>query len=309
MTGRERPGTVAAMGAATPLAIRGVHRVQEWARSRPATVDVSLAVLVAAISVIDVAASPDPGEQQADLGAFLLVAAGCLALIWRRSAPFTVAAIASAVLCVYWIAGYTSFLAPLGLPALYSLVVHGQDRRRTWTEFLALCAGVVAVASLTVLSTDSGFDWFNAVGVTVYLAGTGAVASVVRNRQRIFVDTQRRAEQAEADRLAEAERAVARERLRIAREMHDVVAHGMSAVAVQAAAAREIARTNPDQVERILERIEILSRESLAELRRMLGVLRNTRDDGASWRPSPPSTTSTAQWRSRSSPAWPPSWW
>ena len=209
MTGRELAGTVAAMGAATPLAIRGVHRVQEWARSRPATVDVSLAVLVAAISVIDVAASPDPGEQQADLGAFLLVAAGCLALIWRRSAPFTVAAIASAVLCVYWIAGYTSFLAPLGLPALYSLVVHGQDRRRTWTEFLALCAGVVAVASLTVLSTDSGFDWFNAVGVTVYLAGTGAVAAVVRNRQRIFVDTQRRAEQAEADRLAEAERAVA----------------------------------------------------------------------------------------------------
>ena len=96
---------------------------------------------------------------------------------------------------------------------------------------------MVAVASLTVLSTDSGFDWFNAVGVTVYLAGTGAVAAVVRNRQRIFVDTQRRAEQAEADRLAEAERAVACERLRIAREMHDVVAHGMSAVAVQAAAA------------------------------------------------------------------------
>ena len=66
-----------------------------------------------------------------------------------------------------------------------------------------------------------------------------------------------------------------------------MVAHGMSAVAVQAAAAREIARTNPDQVERILERIEVLSRESLAELRRMLGVLRNTRDDGASLAPQP----------------------
>jgi signal transduction histidine kinase len=275
------------MGAATPVAIRGIHRVQEWARARPSTVDVGLAVVMAVIAVIEVGAAPEPGEQQADLGAYLLVAAGCLALVWRRAAPLLVAAVATAVLCAYWAAGYSSLLAPLGLPALYSLVVHDEDRRRAWVAYSLMCATLVVVASLTVLDTEDGFAWLNAAGMMVYLAATGVVAAVVRNRQRIFVDTQRRAEQAEADRLAEAERAVARERLRIAREMHDVVAHGMSAVAVQAAAAREVARTNPEQVERILERIEVVSRESLAELRRMLGVLRNTDDQDTSLAPQP----------------------
>ena len=100
---------------------------------------------------------------------------------------------------------------------------------------------------------------------------------IIRNRERIFVDTERRAAAAEADRLAEAERAVVSERSRIAREMHDVVAHGMSVVAVQAAAGREIVHADPDKAAEVFARIEAVGRESLAELRRMLGVLRDDR--------------------------------
>ena len=110
---------------------------------------------------------------------------------------------------------------------------------------------------------------------------------MIRNRERIFVDTERRAAMAEADRLAEAERAVIRERSRIAREMHDVVAHAMSVVAVQAAAGREIVHSNPDKAAEVFARIEAVGRESLTELRRMLGVLRETGDDDASLSPQP----------------------
>jgi signal transduction histidine kinase len=109
----------------------------------------------------------------------------------------------------------------------------------------------------------------------------------VRNRERIFVDTERRAAVAEAERLAAAERAVVSERRRIAREMHDVVAHSMSVITVQAAAGREIARANPDKAAEVFARIETVGREALAELRRMLGILRESGDGDASLSPQP----------------------
>src|SRR4029078_4897526 len=84
---------------------------------------------------------------------------------------------------------------------------------------------------------------------------------IIRTRERIFVDTERRAAEAEADAIAEAERAVVRERSRIAREMHDVVAHSMSVIAVQAAAGREIAHDDPDKAAQVFERIESVGRE------------------------------------------------
>ena len=95
-----------------------------------------------------------------------------------------------------------------------------------------------------------------------FLAAAVAAGVIIRNRERIFVDTERRAAQAEADRLAEAERAVVRERSRIAREMHDVVAHSMSVIAVQAAAGREIVHSNPDKAADVFERIETVGPRS-----------------------------------------------
>ena len=123
--------------------------------------------------------------------------------------------------------------------------------------------------------------------MVAFLGAAIAAGVLIRNRERIFVDTERRAAEAEADRLAEAERAVASERSRIAREMHDVVAHSMSVISVQAAAGREIVHANPDKAAEVFARIESVGRESLAELRRMLGVLRDTGDGGASLSPQP----------------------
>ena len=77
------------------------------------------------------------------------------------------------------------------------------------------------------------------------------------------------------------------ERTRIAREMHDVVAHGMSVISVQASAAQEIVRTDPERTISILEDIEATGREALTEMRRMLGLLRSDDDNDGSRMPQP----------------------
>jgi signal transduction histidine kinase len=117
--------------------------------------------------------------------------------------------------------------------------------------------------------------------MTLSIAAAVLAGVVVRNKEEIFADTKARAERAEADRQAEAQRAVARERLRIAREMHDVVAHGMSLITVQAAAAQEIVRASPDEAARLMHSVEATGRDALAEMRRMLGVLRNDDRSGS----------------------------
>jgi signal transduction histidine kinase len=182
---------------------------------------------------------------------------------------------------------YGVLLSVLGLPALYAVAAHEEHRRRAWWAMVVACVALMLAACVSVLDTEDGFAFLTALSMVAFLVAAMTAGVLIRNRERIFVDTERRAAAAEADRLAEAERAVASERSRIAREMHDVVAHSMSVIAVQAAAGREIVHANPDKAADVFARIESVGRESLAELRRMLGVLRDTGDGDASLSPQP----------------------
>jgi len=253
-------------------------------------VDVVVAVVVAVLSVIDVAAtsaSGRPGLRPADGLAYALVIVGSLNLFWRRRAPIAVLAAVSAVLIAMYLREYGVLLSVLGLPALYAVAAHEAHRRWGWSAMVIASGALVATASVTVLDKDDGFAALTALSMGAFMTAAIVAGVLVRNRQRIFVDTARRAAAAEADRLAEAERAVAIERRRIAREMHDVVAHSMSVIAVQAAAGREIVHGDPDRAAEVFVRIESVGREALAELRRMLGVLRDTGDGAAALTPQP----------------------
>ena len=210
-----------------------------------------------------------------------------LNLFWRRRAPVAVLAYVTAALVVMYLRDYGAFLSVLGLPALYAVAAHEEHRRRAWWALVASCVVLLLAASVSLLDTDDGFDVLTALSMIAFLAAAIAAGVIIRNRERIFVDTERRAAAAEADRLAAAERAVASERSRIAREMHDVVAHSMSVISVQAAAGREIVHANPDRAAEVFATIEAVGRESVAELRRMLGVLRDTGDRGAALSPQP----------------------
>jgi signal transduction histidine kinase len=257
---------------------------------RRVLIDLLVFVVVAVLAVVDVAqtsANRLPGQRPADGLAYALVVAGALSLAWRRRFPLIVLSIVTVVLATYWLRDHGATLAVLGLPAVYAVAVHEEHRTRAWWALVLSCVALMVVASFTVLDEPGGFDYLMGLSIVAFLIGSIAAGIVIRNRQRIFVDTERRAAAAEADRLAEAERAVVRERSRIAREMHDVVAHGMSVIAVQAAAGREIVHVNPDKAAEVFARIESIGRESLVELRRMLGVLRDSADEDASLSPQP----------------------
>jgi signal transduction histidine kinase len=253
-------------------------------------VDVVIAVLLGTFSLIGVvaeSADPPPGERPADALAYGIVVLAALALVWRRRAPVTVLAVVTVLVSVFWLLGYASLLSLIGLPALYSAAAYSEDRRLAWVAVVTSSGTLLAVASLTVFDLPEGYELLTAVSMAAFLAAGIAAGVVMRNRERIFVDSERRAALAEADRVAEAERAVASERARIAREMHDVVAHGMSVIAVQAAAGQAIVHTDPDRAADVFARIEAVGRESLGELRRMLGVLRDGRGETASLSPQP----------------------
>ncbi len=263
---------------------------RRWARDARVLVDLVVATVVGVLAVVDVASTSAEGlrgDRAADLLAYALVIAGSVSLVWRRRTPITVLAVVTAVLIAFWLRGYGALLSVLGLPALFAVAAHAENRRRAWWAIGVACGSLMLVASVSVLDRPGGFAYLQAFSVVAFLIGAIAAGVLIRNRERIFVDTERRAAAAEADRLAEAQRAVVRERSRIAREMHDVVAHGMSVVAVQAAAGREIVHTNPDKAAEVFARIEAVGRESLTELRRMLGVLRDGGDDDASLSPQP----------------------
>jgi signal transduction histidine kinase len=261
-----------------------------WNVRPRAVLDTVIAALIAVFAVIDVASTSAerlPGERAADVWAYALVVVASASLVWRRRAPLVVLGVVCALLIAFWLRGHSALLSVLGLPAFYAVAAHEQRRDRAWWSLGAALVAVMGAAAVSVLDAADGFAFMKGANIVAFLVGSITAGVVIRNRERLFVDTERRAAAAEADRLAEAERAVVRERSRIAREMHDVVAHGMSVVAVQAAAGREIVHVDPDKAEEVFARIENVGRESLAELRRMLGVLRQSGDVDASLVPQP----------------------
>jgi signal transduction histidine kinase len=284
-------GSVAAVRSThdqTLVAAMSVAR--RWMSDAARLVDLFVVGVVALLSLADVASTANTTEdwqRPVDALAYVLVIAGSVSLYWRRRAPIVMLAFVTAVLVTMYLREYGAFLSVLGLPALYAVACHEEHRRRGWWAIGISSTCLVVAACVSVLDRPEGFDFITLVSMVGFLAGAVAAGVIIRNRERIFVDTERRAAQAEADRLAEAERAVVRERSRIAREMHDVVAHSMSVIAVQAAAGREVVHSNPDKAAEVFERIETVGREALAELRRMLGVLRETGDEETALTPQP----------------------
>ena len=263
------------MNAATQKMITAARQSQEWLRDQPRAFDFGFAALAAILALGELSAESSVGPREPDMAAVALVLLGAFALIWRRRAPIAVAFFVACVSGVFYTLDYGSFMAFVGLASLYSVTVHEQNRRLAWIVVGTISTGLVVLAGFTVLNGPGGFSIADATGMTVSLGAVIVAGAVIRNKDEIFADTKERAERAEADRQAEAAQAVTRERLRIAREMHDVVAHGMSLMTVQAAAAREIATTRPEDAVSLMHSVETTGRDALAEMRRMLGVLRS----------------------------------
>ena len=228
-----------------------------------------------------------PGERPADAVAYMLVVAGSVSLVWRRRAPIAVLAGVCAAVVAFWLRDHGAFVSVLGLSAFFAVAAHAEHRRRAWWALGAGLGRPDARGECEPARHGGRFRLRHGVQRGGLPGRSDSRRGDHPQPRAHLVDTERRAATAEADRVAEAERAVVRERSRIAREMHDVVAHSMSVVAVQAAAGREIVHTDPDKAAEVFAKIEAVGRESLTELRRMLGVLRTAGDEAASLSPQP----------------------
>ncbi|MCP5032754.1 MAG: sensor histidine kinase, partial [Actinomycetia bacterium] len=262
------------MSSPTPLRIGTARRLQRWARQRPMLIDLGIAAIAGALGIAELTGEDTAGARDPDAIGVALVIVAALALVGRRSMPMLTLTFVTATLCVVYLRDYGALAGPIGLPAIYSVTAHVDHRPRAWIAVTVSGLTFVTVASLSVFQDGQGFGFADAFGVALSLVVAAVGGSIVRNRHDIFVDTEARADRAESDRVAAAQRAVAAERLRIAREMHDVVTHGVGVMAVQAVAAGKILDTQPEQTRDLLLSIETTGRESLMEMRRMLGVLR-----------------------------------
>src|SRR3954452_6249757 len=166
--------------------------------------------------------------------------------------------------------------------ALYSVAAHC---RRT----LAL-AGAVIVAAFVLLfeipKLVEGGRVDELAGEWLFLGGVWLLGRWVRQRRHRTAELERHAADLEADRAALAREAVADERARIAREMHDAVAHSVSVMVLQAGAAEQVLASSPERARASLVTIQDTGREAIVELRRMLGLLRDPVAD-ASLAPQP----------------------
>jgi len=210
-------------------------------------------------------------------GALALVVVACLVLAWRRRYPVTVLASSSAAVAVYSLLGYVNgavLIAPV--VALYTVASQVSVRRAIAfaTVTLAVLLTVTAANNPFGHISGGGFDLIPGMVAAALLAGIA-----VANRRAYAASIRDRAEQ-------DARRQVDEERLRIARELHDVVAHTMATINVQAGVAAHVLPTQPEAVAEALQAIKTASKEGLRELRAILNVLRQA-DDSDPVQPAP----------------------
>jgi signal transduction histidine kinase len=229
------------------------------------------------------AATGNEGVVYRDPDAFSVVVslAAAVPYYFRRHAPLAVLLISETAVVLLTVRDYQTGAAP-------SVLLVGVFTVAAWSSLRDRVIGVAAMAiGLTIVAVngipgagaaDVGFNF-------VFYTAAYLFGSTMRNRRLYSEQVEERAKDLENERAEEAKRAVAEERLRIAQELHDVVAHSMGVIAVQAGVGAHVIDTDPDEAKKSLDAISQTSRSTLAEIRRLLGVLRD--DDGASYEPAP----------------------
>ncbi|MEV1146301.1 sensor histidine kinase, partial [Micromonospora sp. NPDC049799] len=209
---------------------------------------------------------------------------GCAALVLRRRHPLPVLAVVTGTAAVSILVEQAR--GPFVLTvALAAYTVANRTDRRTAAVAGAVSAVVVGAAAVVTL----GVSWVDPAVVVLLLWFGVAVAAgdAVRSRRAYVAVLEERALRAEQTREEEARRRVAEERLRIARELHDVVAHHIALINVQAGVAGHLLRGQPDAAEEALGHVRAASRTVLDELATVLGVLRRDEETEAPVEPAP----------------------
>jgi signal transduction histidine kinase len=242
--------------------------------------DTLLGVFLAVMQVQGtIAKPPEIGSRPlSDLGylGYALVAGGGLVLAVRRRWPVPVLLVVGLASLVYFVADFTDGPGWIGVfVALYTVTAYGDGRRSlaiAGAVITVLAAGWLITATDVVPSAAIGWVFFR-IAASIMAAALG---ESVRSRRVIAAEALERARQAEHTREEEARSRVDAERLRIAREVHDTVAHAIAIINVQSGVTAYLLDKQPERARDALLAIEQTSAQALHEMRAVLGVLRDT---------------------------------
>jgi signal transduction histidine kinase len=267
-----------------------VQRLYAFLRVHPTGVDVFWAVLLLGLSVINGVAEHWQGHWHY---AFVPIAAAqstVVALRRRRPEQMLLLAIAFGVAQVVF--GVRVNVGDFAMLVIIYTVAGGGDRRYSRIALVGgLCASPISTLRWDPNNHGRDLSTTGAVFQTVVMMIPFALAWVLgdsmRTRRAYYAELEERAARLEREREAQSKVAVAAERARIARELHDVVAHNVSVMIVQADGAAYVLDSSPEQAKQALETISTTGRQALAEMRRLLGVLRSSGGEGGEYGPQP----------------------
>jgi signal transduction histidine kinase len=245
--------------------------IWNWLRARPLIVDLGLVVLVGLPTIVVATRHPHP------LLGSILVTAETVPLLWRRQRSLPVLLVVTALAVV--MIGLGVWFLPFQLAiALYTLAA-------TPTPRLTRSAGLLAIIVITIALAATGHypDFGDSASRVVFLIAGWLLGDSIGSRRAYVSEIEEKAARLERERETDARRVVAEEQARIARELHDVVAHALSVIVVQAGAAKEVFELDPQRVEKPISAIDTAARAALTDLRRVLGILH----DSAEYEPQP----------------------
>jgi signal transduction histidine kinase len=264
--------------------------IDHWRRfpeQHPRIIDAMIVVVLMANAVLadrlDTAGPTSPTPTWRELS---VTAIGAAALLWRRRYPRTVTAVAGLAAVVDTGLGYLPSLLLIGpaVVALFSLAV--RTDRRTANGFATLTIVLLVCATLVNSPVQQSL-LLRAVTPAALLLLPVALGTVTRMGREHLALLRSRAEFAEHTREQEARSRVAEERMRIARDLHDVVAHHLALANAQAGTAAHIVRTNPEQARELINELTSTTSAALRELKATVGLLRQGDDTEAPTGPAP----------------------
>jgi signal transduction histidine kinase len=245
--------------------------------AHPLQADALMASALLALSTLWLVTSSFSGPRTALLQAALIVP-----LVWRRSSPTGVFVVVSAVGAAQWLLDYRLIGDAALLVALYTVAVH-ESRIRTVVATGVLEAGAIMAATRWV---PAGTVLRSLVFLTATVVAALCAGLTVRAGSEYMTWLDERALRLEVERDQQAAIGAALERTRIAREMHDIVAHSLSVVITLSDAASVAGRSDPGQAAQAMEHVSAVGRQALRDMRTMIGVLR-TEDIGLELGPQP----------------------
>jgi signal transduction histidine kinase len=266
-------------------------------RLRPRTFDRVLVVglfLIGLTSFIDLRLGDRPlplpgripgGAVSVVIIGLVLLLVQVIPLLWRRSHPSLVLLLVAGAFAARELVGFNAGIAGLGLlVAMYSVAAYEQRARRL---FFLVVAGLGFVAGFVVFGVTGNPRSFAITVPSLFFVAAWLIGDYLRTRRAYVGQLEERAARLERERDQDRRLAADEERTRIARELHDVVAHDVSVIAIQAGAARSVQASKPEAAAKALGLIETTARETLIELNRLLGVLRGSNGATADRSPQP----------------------